>query len=77
MIPGWEDPLEKEIATHCSTLAWKIPWKEEPGRLQSMGSKSDTTKQLTLRWKKEMVRGKKRRELVNTYDRDRVNGQSR
>ena len=35
---GWEDPLEKEIATHSSTLAWKIPWMEEPGRLQSMGS---------------------------------------
>ena len=32
-----EDPLEKEIATHSSTLAWKIPWTEEPGRLQSMG----------------------------------------
>ena len=36
--PGWEDPLEKEIATHSSTLTWKIPWMEEPGRLQSMGS---------------------------------------
>ena len=34
---GWEDPLEKEIATHSSILAWKIPWTEEPGRLQSMG----------------------------------------
>ena len=32
---GWEDPLEKEMATHSSTLAWKIPWTEEPGRLQS------------------------------------------
>ena len=32
-----EDPLEKEMATHSSTLAWKIPWTEEPGRLQSMG----------------------------------------
>ena len=37
---GWEDPLEKEIATHSSILAWKIPWMEEPGRLQSMGSQS-------------------------------------
>ena len=36
--PGWEDPLEKAMATHSSTLAWKIPWTEEPGRLQSMGS---------------------------------------
>ena len=35
---GQKDPLEKEIATHSSTLAWKIPWTEEPGRLQSMGS---------------------------------------
>ena len=34
---GWKDPLEKEIATHSNTLAWKIPWTEEPGRLQSMG----------------------------------------
>ena len=35
---GWEDPLEKEMATHSSILAWKIPWTEKPGRLQSMGS---------------------------------------
>ena len=35
---GWEDPLEKEMATHSSILAWKIPWTEEPGRLQSVGS---------------------------------------
>ena len=35
---GWEDPLEKEMAAHSSTLAWKIPWMEEPGRLLSMGS---------------------------------------
>ena len=35
---GWEDPLEKEMAPHSSTLAWKIPWTEEPGRLQFMGS---------------------------------------
>ena len=34
---GWEDPLEKEMATHSSTLAWKIPLTEESGRLQSMG----------------------------------------
>ena len=36
--PGWEDPLEKEMTTHFSTLAWRIPWTEEPGGLQSMGS---------------------------------------
>ena len=34
---GWEDPVEKEMATHSSTLAWKIPWTEERGSLQSMG----------------------------------------
>ena len=36
---GWEDPLEEEIATHLSILAWRIPWTEEPGELQSMGWK--------------------------------------
>ena len=35
---GREDPLEKEMATHCGTLAWRIPWTEEPGGLQTMGS---------------------------------------
>ena len=34
---GWEDPLEKEMATHSGILAWRIPWTEEPGGLQSMG----------------------------------------
>ena len=44
---GREDPLEKEMAIHSSTLAWKIPWTEEPDRLQSMGCKeSDTTERL-------------------------------
>ena len=37
-VMGWEDLLEKETAPHSSILAWKIPWTEEPGRLQSMGS---------------------------------------
>ena len=41
---GWEDPLEKEMATHSSILAWKIPWTEEPGGLHSNGvAESDTT----------------------------------
>ena len=40
---GWEDPLGKGMATHSSILAWRIPWREEPGGLQSMG----TTEQLT------------------------------
>ena len=39
---GQEDPLEKEMTTHSSTLAWKIPWTEEHGRLQSVGSQSRT-----------------------------------
>ena len=42
---GWEDPLEKEMATHSSMLAWKTPWTEEPGGLQSMRlQESDMTK---------------------------------
>ena len=35
---GWEDPLEERMATHCSVLAWRVPWTEEPGGLQSVGS---------------------------------------
>ena len=52
----WEDPLEKEMATHSSILAWEIPWTEEPGRLQSMGSqrvRQDSVskqQQLTPHW---------------------------
>jgi len=38
---GWEDALEKEMATHSSILAWRIPWMEEPGGLQSTGSQRD------------------------------------
>ena len=45
---GREDPLEKEMATHSSVLAWGIPWTEEPGGLPSMLSQSQTTEQLTL-----------------------------
>ena len=43
---GRKDSVEKEMATHYSTLVWKIPWMKEPGRLQSMESQRDTTKQL-------------------------------
>ena len=44
---GWEDPLEKEMATHSDMLAWRIPWAEEPGGLQSIGLQDlDTTWQL-------------------------------
>ena len=46
---GWEDPLEKETATHSSTLAWKVPWTEEPGGLQSGDHKdADTLSTHTL-----------------------------
>ena len=40
--PGWEDPLQKEMATYSSIPAWKIPWTEEPSRLQPMRSQSQT-----------------------------------
>ena len=58
--PGWEDPLEKEMATHSSTLAWKIPLMEEPGGLCPWDhEESDTTEQLHLhflsRFKKEIM----------------------
>ena len=44
---GWEDPLEKEMAAHSSVLAWRSPWTEEPGGLQSMGGEElDTTERL-------------------------------
>ena len=39
---GWEDPLEKEMATHFCILVWEIPWIEEPGGLQSMGSQKES-----------------------------------
>ena len=38
----WEDPLEKEMTVHANSVAWEIPWTEKPGRLQSMGSQSQT-----------------------------------
>ena len=43
---GWEDPLEESMATHSSILAWRIPWTEEPGGLQSVGSQRGTTERL-------------------------------
>ena len=45
---GWEDPLEKEMATHTSILAWRIPWTEEPGGLPSIGSQRVRQKTNTL-----------------------------
>ena len=67
---GWEDPLEKEMAIHSRTIVWKIPWTEEPGRLQPMGSQRvrhdwatslsllkliSYSKSVTLQWKKEKI----------------------
>ena len=45
---GWEDPLEKGMATYSSILAWRIPWAEEPGRLLALGLKRVEDKRLTL-----------------------------
>ena len=42
-IPGWEDALEKEMATHSTILSWEIPWTEDPGGLQSTGSQKSQT----------------------------------
>ena len=55
-ILGQEDPLEKGMTTHCSVLAWRIPWSEEPDRLQSIGSKkigydSACMDNISLLWK--------------------------
>ena len=46
-IPALEDPLEEEMATHSSILAWRIPWTEEPGGLQSIGSQESDTAEAT------------------------------
>ena len=54
---GWEDPLEKEMTTHSSTLAWEIPWTEEPGGLQSMGLQRvghDWSTSLSIRAKNQL-----------------------
>ena len=57
---GWEDPLEKEVVTHSSILTWRIPWTEEPGGLQPMGSHRDSTTEAAKqawfwfrRWRKD------------------------
>ena len=64
---GWDDPLEKEMATHSSILAWRIPWMEEPGRLQSTGlQESDTTERLDFDYGYQ--RGKGRRDKLGVWD---------
>ena len=61
LIPGLEDPLEKGMVTHSSILAWRIPWTEETGGLQSMGSQeSDTTEDFHY--------GSPRHPAVSSYD---------
>ena len=67
---GGEDPLEKEMATHCSILAWGIPWKEEPGGLYSPrgGKESDTTERLHFHFHVNVSKSKtKRYGYVSTY----------
>ena len=58
---GWEDPLEKETATYSSILAWRIPWTEEPGEIQSTGSQSHMTEWLThTKWRRLYPRTQQR-----------------
>ena len=54
LVPGREDPLEKEMATHSSILAWEIPWKEEPGGLQRVGHKESDL--ATIQQESELIR---------------------
>ena len=79
---GWEDTLEKEMAPHPSTLAWRIPWTEKPGRLQSMGCKeSDTTERLHFQGKLKGIKSEQtaqdallvdNKRLKTTYKRNRL-----
>ena len=69
----WDDPLEKEMATHSSILAWRFPWTEEPGGLQSVGCKeSNTTERQTLSfllfYEKETERLKEKPTRDNTLE---------
>ena len=70
---GWEDPLEKEMATHSSTLAWKISWTEEPSRLQSVGSqrvRHDWVTSLSLfTFTSYLIRGEKPEKSLATSER--------
>ena len=61
---GWEDPLEEGMATHSSILAWRIPWTEEPGGLQSIGLQSQTW----LKWPSMHVYKEKREILASVVD---------
>ena len=61
---GWEDPLEKEMATHSSILAWRIPWTEERGGLQSMRSKSQDTTEATQHAQTNILFIKQKKEFI-------------
>ena len=62
---GWEDPLEKEMAIHFSTIAWKIPWTGEPERLQSTGSQRVTLWTITLQKKRMILGGHLQKAVTN------------
>ena len=63
---GQEDPLEKDMATHSSILPWEIPWTEEPGRLQSMGSQKSQT-QLSDQTSHQHIKEKNLKKKKNTH----------
>ena len=56
LIPGWEDLLEEGVATHSSILAWRIPWTEEPGGVQSMGSQKSWTRLNNNTWFEDLMK---------------------
>ena len=65
---GWEDALQKEMATHSRIFAWEIPWTKEPGRLQSMGSQEqDMTWRLYHHWRKKKKRREHREDYLLTH----------
>ena len=73
---AWQDSLEKDIATDPRILAWKIPWTEEPGELQSMGSQEsdkDTTEQLTL----SLFSKKRKKKEIGTIIKKKYNPRER
>ena len=64
---GQEDPLEKEMAIHFSILAWEIPWTEEPGELQTMGSQRAGHDLGTKQWQQRPIRGSHTEQMLNKY----------
>ena len=69
----WEDPLEKGMATHSNFLAWRIPWTEEPGRLQSIGSqKLDNTEHTHMQNKQTNKMGEHRLDSLGKYTRTNI-----